>query len=121
MRVVEGWQGSDRNAASTNNTVRRFETETLAQEDSLQGLARMNTRWAEDAMAHTPHQRVMLDLDSSESPVHSQEEGAAYNGHFFVAEHGNVETQLDGTCFRPRPPNWAPRVSKNRSFPLGLS
>ena len=65
MRVVVGWQGSDRNAASTN-TVSRFETETLTQEDNLQGLARMNTQWVEDAMAHTPHQRVILDMDSSE-------------------------------------------------------
>ena len=68
MRVVVGWQGSDRNAASSN-TVSRFETETLTQEDNLQGLARMNTQWVEDAMARTAHQRVILDLDSSESPV----------------------------------------------------
>jgi len=81
MRVVVGWQGSDRNAASTN-TVSRFETETLTQEDNLQGLARMNPQWVEDAMAHTPHQRVILNMDSSESPVHGQQEGAAYNGHF---------------------------------------
>ena len=58
----------------------RFETETLTQEDNLQGLARMNPQWVEDAMAHTPHQRVILDMDSSESPVHGQQEGAAYNG-----------------------------------------
>ena len=66
MRVVVGWQGSDRNAASTN-TVSRFETGTLTQQDNLQGLARMNPQWVEDAMAHTPHQRVILDMDSSES------------------------------------------------------
>ena len=81
MRVVVGWQGSDRNAASTN-TVSRFETETLTQQDNLQGLARMNPQWVEDAMAHTPHRRVILDMDSSESPVHGHQEGAAYNGHF---------------------------------------
>ena len=33
-------------------------------------------------MAHTLHRRVILDMDSSESPVHGQQEGAAYNGHF---------------------------------------
>ena len=33
-------------------------------------------------MAHTPHRRVILDMDSSESQVHGQQEGAAYNGHF---------------------------------------
>jgi hypothetical protein len=81
MKVVVGWQGSDRNAASPN-TMSRFETETLTQEDNLKGLARMNSQWVEDAMTHTPHRRVILDLDSSESPVHGHQEGAAYNGHF---------------------------------------
>ena len=81
MRVVVGWQGSDRNAARTN-TMSRFETETLTQEDNLKGLALMNPQWVELAMAHTPHRRVILDMDSSESPVHGQQEGAAYNGHF---------------------------------------
>ena len=75
------WQGSDRNAARTN-TMSRFETETLTQEDNLKGLALMNPQWVELAMAHTPHRRVILDMDSSESPVHGQQEGAAYNGHF---------------------------------------
>ncbi len=41
MTVVVGWQGSDRNAARTN-TMSRFETETLTQEDNLKGLALMN-------------------------------------------------------------------------------
>jgi hypothetical protein len=81
MRVVVGWQGSERNAASAN-TMSRFETEILTQEDNLEGLATMNTQWVEVAMAHTPHRRVILDLDSSESPVHGQQEGATYNGHF---------------------------------------
>ena len=63
-----GWQGSDRNAARTN-TMSRFETETLTQEDNLKGLALMNPQWVELAMAHTPHRRVILDMDSSESPV----------------------------------------------------
>ena len=81
MRVIVGWQGSDRNAASTSE-MGRFETETLTQEDNLKGLARMNFQWVAGAMAHTPHRRVILDMDSSESPVHGQQEGAAYNGHF---------------------------------------
>ena len=68
MRVIVGWQGSDRNAASTSE-MGRFETETLTQEDNLKGLARMNFQWVAGAMAHTPHRRVILDMDSSESPV----------------------------------------------------
>ena len=81
MRVVVGWQGSERKAASTSE-MGRFETETLTEEKNLKGLAQMNSHWVERAMAHTQHRRVILDMDSSESPVHGQQEGAAYNGHF---------------------------------------
>ena len=81
MRVIVGRRGPERQAASTN-TMSRFETEVLTQGQNLEGLARMNARWVGRAMAHTPHLRVILDMDSSESPVHGEQEGAAYNGHF---------------------------------------
>ena len=32
--------------------------------------------------AQAPADRVVLDMDSSESPVHGAQEGSAYNGHF---------------------------------------
>ena len=54
----------------------------MTEEKNLKGLAQMNSQWVERAMAHTQHRRVILDMDSSESPVHGQQEGAAYNGHF---------------------------------------
>ena len=81
MRVIVGWQGTDKQAASTN-TMSRFETGVLTEEENLDGLARLNVEWVGRAMAQTSHQRVILDLDSSESPVHGQQEGVAYNGHF---------------------------------------
>ena len=81
MRVIVGWQGADKQAASTN-TMSRFETEVLTEEENLDGLARLNVEWVDRAMAQTSHQRVILDMDSSESPVHGQQEGVAYNGHF---------------------------------------
>ena len=43
MRVVVGWQGEGRKAASTSE-IGRFETELLTQEDNLKGLARINTQ-----------------------------------------------------------------------------
>jgi hypothetical protein len=81
MRVVVGWQSSERNAASTSQ-MGRFETEVLTQEDNLEGLTLINAQWVERAMAQTLYRRVILDIDSSESPVHGHQEGAAYNGHF---------------------------------------
>jgi hypothetical protein len=81
MRVIVGWQDTDKQAASTN-TMSRFETEVLTEEENLEGLACLNVEWVDRAMAQTSHQRVILDMDSSESPVHGQQEGVAYNGHF---------------------------------------
>ena len=81
MRVIVARRGPERQAASTN-TMSRFETEVLTQGHNLEGLARMNAQWVDGAMAHTPHRRVILDMDSSESPVHEEQEGAAYNEHF---------------------------------------
>ncbi|MFC1561796.1 transposase [candidate division KSB1 bacterium] len=33
-------------------------------------------------MGKTKHRRIILDMDSSESPVHGKQEGSSYNGHF---------------------------------------
>ena len=81
MRVVVGWKGSEKKGASTSE-MGRFETELLTQEYNLKGLEWLNVQWVKRAMAHTVHKRVILDIDSSESPVHGKQEEAAYNGHF---------------------------------------
>jgi len=33
-------------------------------------------------VVRTRHQRIILDMDSSESPLYGEQEGAVYNGHF---------------------------------------
>ena len=81
MRVVVGWKGSEKKGASTSE-MGRFETELLTQEYNLKGLEWLNVQWVKRAMDHTVHKRVILDIDSSESPVHGKQEEAAYNGHF---------------------------------------
>ena len=81
MRVVVGWKGPDRNAASTSE-MGRFETELLTQKDNLVGLDRLNVEWVKRGVVKTVHRRIILDIDSSESQVHGKQEEAAYNGHF---------------------------------------
>ena len=71
VRIIVGRRGPERQAASTN-TMSRFETEVLTQDRNLEGLARLNAQWVDRAMAHTAHRRVILDMDSSESPVHGE-------------------------------------------------
>lgn len=81
MRVVVNWQGSEQTGASTSE-MGRFETELLTQKDNLRGLEGLNVEWVKRAITRTVHSRIILDIDSSESPVHGQQEAAAYNGHF---------------------------------------
>ena len=81
MQAVVGRRALKKQAASTN-TLSRFETEVLATEENLKGLNHLNAEWVDRAMMRTRHQRIILDMDSSESPVYGEQEGAAYNGHF---------------------------------------
>ena len=85
MRVVVGRRGGPERPAASTNTMSRFETEVLTQDGNVEGLGRVNAKWVDRAMTHTAHRRVILDMDSSESPVHGEQEGASYNGHYYDA------------------------------------
>ncbi|MCK4804756.1 MAG: IS1380 family transposase, partial [Spirochaetes bacterium] len=79
--VMRAITGKKKNAASIN-TIGRFETEILTLRENLEGLSEINGSWVQKAMERSPHHRIILDMDSSESPVHGEQEGSAYNGHF---------------------------------------
>ncbi|MBN2026451.1 MAG: IS1380 family transposase [Actinobacteria bacterium] len=81
MRAVIGRKALERNAASPQ-TVTRFETETLATKENVRALSSINHAWVSKAMRSTDTKKVILDMDSSEFPVHGNQEGSAYNGHF---------------------------------------
>jgi len=81
MQAVVGRRAMEKQAAGTN-TMSRFETEVLITAENQKGLEQLNAEWVERAMMRTRHHRIILDMDSSESPVYGEQEGAAYNGHF---------------------------------------
>ena len=84
----------DRSAALTS-TLHGFETGTLTSEDNLLGLMALNR----EAEAGDESERVVLDMDSTESPVHGQREGSAYNGHFeSVCYHPLLLFNQHGGC-----------------------
>lgn len=105
MQAVVGRRALEKQAASTN-TLSRFETEVLVTDDNLRGLRQLNTEWIDRAMTRTKHRRVILDMDSSESPVYGEQEGAGYNGHFeMVCYHPlfcfNQFGDCEGALLRP--------------------
>lgn len=60
----------------------RFETRMLTRPENLAALADLPGRWIDAVHDRRPPKSVTLDMDSSESPVHGDQEGAAWNGHF---------------------------------------
>ena len=86
-------------SVALTSTLHWFETEVLAEERNYQGLARLNTALVQHEAARPPARRVILDIDSSESPVHGAQEQAAYNGHFeSVCYHPLFVFNQTGDC-----------------------
>ena len=81
MLAIIGKKALEKNAAGSQ-TVSRFETETLATEENIGALASINHAWVGKAMRVSKTKKVILDMVSSESPVHGSQEGSASGGHF---------------------------------------
>ena len=81
FRLISSQRIWDRGAALTS-TLHWFETELLTKEENLIGLMALNRETLGQAESLDGSDRVVLDMDSSESPVHGEQEGSAYNGHF---------------------------------------
>jgi hypothetical protein len=60
----------------------RFETEWLAAAGNLSALAALSGQWIDTANQRRPPGDVVLDMDSSVSPTHGDQENSVWNGHF---------------------------------------
>ena len=81
MRWIVGGKAVERGGASTSQ-MGRLETELLANNENLAALADLSGMWIDRVHDHDPPRRVVLDMDSSDSPTFGEQEGTAYNGHF---------------------------------------
>jgi hypothetical protein len=81
MRAIVGREGLDRLAASTSE-MGRLETGWLATEANLAALTELSGSWIDRVHGRRPPDGIILDMDSSESPTHGEQEGSAWNGHF---------------------------------------
>src|ERR1700680_1626885 len=88
FRLIGSRKIWERGAALTSR-LQSFETEVLTQEENLAGLAALNRELIARAEAIDSPRRVVLDMDSTEIPVHGEQEQSAYNGHF------------ESTCYHP--------------------
>ena len=98
FRLIGSPKRWDRGAALTS-TLHWFETELLTHEENLVGLRAVNRELLAQAEMATRADRIVLDMDSSESPVHGAQEGSAYNGHFAsVCDHPLFLFNDQGDC-----------------------
>src|ERR1035437_8239004 len=104
MRQVVGGRATKKQAAQTSRMA-RFETEMLTQSANLAALMDLSAKWIGQVQQYHPTDRVILDLDSSVSETHGQQEGSAYNGYFECTRYHplfcfNQESDLERALLR---------------------
>ena len=86
-------------SVALTSTLHWFETEVLAGERNYQGLTRLNADLVRHPATRPRSQRVILDIDSSESPGHGAQEQSAYSGHFeSICYHPLFVFNPEGDC-----------------------
>jgi hypothetical protein len=88
MRWVVGDRAISGSAASASQ-MGRFETKWLSRAENLAALADLPGQWIDKVQPRRLPKRIVLDMDSSESPTYGEQEGSTYNGHF------------NRTCYHP--------------------
>ncbi len=81
MRWIVGGKATDRGAASSSQ-MGRFETQWLTADANLAALADLSGTWIDRVHDRRLPKSIVLDMDSSVSPTHGDQEGTAYKGHF---------------------------------------
>ena len=88
MRWVVGGKAASGFAASASQ-MGRFETRWLTVEKNLSALANLPGQWIDKVHAGRPPRGIVLDMDSSVSPTHGEQENSVWNGHY------------ECTCYHP--------------------
>lgn len=88
MRHVVGGRAVDAQAASASQ-MGRFETGTLASPANREALAYLSGQWIDRLYDPNGLKYIVLDIDSSVSPTHGDQEGAAWSGHFDCTSYQN--------------------------------
>jgi hypothetical protein len=81
MRWIIGGKAAQGCAASPSR-MGRFETQWLAAPSNFFALADLSDRWIDLVHDRRPPRGIMLDMDSSVSPTHGEQEMSVWNGHY---------------------------------------
>ena len=78
MRWIVGGKATSGSAASPSQ-MGRFEMQWLAAEKNVSTLSDLSGRWINAVHGRRPPKGVVLDMDSSVSPTHGEQENSAWN------------------------------------------
>src|SRR5260370_35065843 len=81
IRWIVGGPAAHSNAASASE-MGRFETQWLAAPANHSALADLSGQWIELVHGRRPPRGIVLDMDSSVSPTHGEQEMSVWNGHY---------------------------------------
>jgi len=81
MRWIVGGKAAQSCAASPSQ-MGRFETHWLAAAVNLSALADLPGQWIDLVHGRRPPRGIVLDMDSSVSPTHGEQEKSVWNGHY---------------------------------------
>jgi hypothetical protein len=74
--------GKEHESGAGQSALCRFENNILATRQGLKTLENAISRSADTLLRRRNKRRLIIDLDSTEDPVHGTQEGAAFNGYF---------------------------------------
>jgi hypothetical protein len=103
MRWVVGGKAAHRRAASPSQ-MGPFETQWLATDKNLFALADLSGQQIELVHARRPPRGIVLDMGSSESPTHGEQEMSVWNGLHLLSSAVRVQS-----VWRPRTLRITPR------------
>jgi hypothetical protein len=81
MRWIVGGKAA-LGAAASPSQMGRFETRWLTAEKNLSALADLSGHWIDTVHGCRPPRGAVLDMDSSVSPTHGEQEMSVWNGHY---------------------------------------
>jgi hypothetical protein len=81
MRWIVGGKAAQSSAASPSQ-IGRFETQWLAAPTNFAALADLSGQWIDLVHGRRPPRGTVLDMESSVSPTHGEQEMSVWNGHY---------------------------------------
>jgi len=91
--------GKDHQAGASQSMLSRLENDVLGNAMGLEALDGALTRATDALLKRKNKRRLIIDLDSTDDPVHGKQESVAYNGHFGKnCFHPLFSFTSDGDC-----------------------